>query len=139
MEEEFYLRDDASLGTLAETLKVTTHHLSQVLNESMNISFQDLIARYRIRHACRILRDEANDQLKIEGVAAKVGYNSKSAFNTAFKRRTGLTPTEYRETKNVQTYGEERLSERKVPVSQSVSCQNLSHKISIFSKSSPGT
>ncbi|MEO9870747.1 ABC transporter permease [Ekhidna sp.] len=114
-EQKFYQRDDASLSKLAEELGATTHHLSQVLNESLKISFQDLMARYRIREACKILRDKRYQEIKIENVATMVGYNSKSAFNTAFKKRTGLTPSEYREAKNVQTYGEERLSERKEP------------------------
>jgi putative ABC transport system permease protein len=118
MAAEFYLRDDASLTNLAKELGVTIHHLSQVLNESLKISFQDLIARYRIRRACKILRDEEYEQVKIESVAAMVGYNSKSAFNTAFKRRTGLTPSEYRDKKEVLIYGEERLSERKGPLNK---------------------
>lgn len=112
---KFYLRDDASLSTLANALGATTHHLSQVLNESLQISFQDLLARYRIREACRMLRQEKYEQVKIENIATMVGYNSKSAFNTAFKRRTGLTPSDYREAKDVRTYGEERLTERKAP------------------------
>lgn len=111
----FYRKDDASLSKLADLLGVTTHHLSQVLNESMKISFQDLLARFRIREACKLLRDESNEQVKIETVANMVGYNSKSSFNTAFKKRTGLTPSDYRKAKNVRTYGEERLSERKAP------------------------
>ena len=114
-DQKFYLRDDASLGVLAEELGVTTHHLSQVLNESLKISFQDLLARYRIREACQLLRDKEYQDQKIETIATEVGYNSKSAFNTAFKRRTGLTPSEFRRAKNVQTYGEERLSDRKEP------------------------
>ena len=117
-EQEFYLRDDASLTRLAEALGATTHHLSQVLNESLKISFQDLIARYRIRRACQILRDEAHAEVKIENVAAMVGYNSKSAFNTTFKRKTGLTPSAYRDAKDVLTYGEEHLSERKEPLNE---------------------
>ena len=119
MDEKFYLRDDASLANLATELKVTTHHLSQVLNESLQISFQDLIARYRIRKACQILRDEEYAQVKIESVAAMVGYNSKSSFNAAFKRRTGQTPTEYREAKTVRSYGGTPLSERKRPLYES--------------------
>ncbi|WP_370086398.1 ABC transporter permease [Ekhidna sp.] len=114
-EERFYRRDDASLTALAELLGVTNHHLSQVLNDSLKISFQDLIARFRVREACMLLRDESNDQVKIENIATQVGYNSKSAFNTAFKRRTGLTPSEYRESKGVLIYGEEHLSEGKEP------------------------
>ena len=116
-ENKFYQRDDASLTRLAEELGATTHHLSQVLNESLKISFQDLIARYRVREACRMLREKEYAQVKIENIATTVGYNSKSAFNTAFKKRTGLTPSDYREAKDVLTYGEERLSERKEPLS----------------------
>ncbi len=112
----FYRRDDASLTSLAKELGATTHHLSQVLNESLKISFQDLIARFRIREACKLLCDEKQEQVKIENIATMVGYNSKSAFNTAFKKRTGLTPSEYREARDVRTYGEERLSERKAPL-----------------------
>ena len=114
-DQEFYLRDDASLNNLAIELGVTTHHLSQVLNESMKIGFQDLISRYRIRKACQILKDESYEQHKIENVASMVGYNSKSAFNTAFKKKTGVTPSEYRMTKDVLTYGEELLSDQIVP------------------------
>lgn len=113
--QKFYRNDDASLTKLADKLGVTNHHLSQVLNDSLKISFQDLIARYRIREACQLLRDESNEQVKIENIATQVGYNSKSAFNTAFKRRTGQTPSEYRDSKDVLIYGEERLSERKEP------------------------
>ncbi len=115
--QKFYLRDDASLSALADELGVTTHHLSQVLNESLRISFQDLLAKYRIREACKLLRDVKYQDQKIETVAVKVGYNSKSAFNTAFKRRTGFTPSDFRKAKNVQTYGEERLTDRKEPIS----------------------
>lgn len=113
IEAEFYLRDDATLTNLANALGVSTHHLSQVLNESLHISFQDLIAQYRIRRACHILRDEQYEQVKIESVAAMVGYNSKSSFNAAFKRRTNQTPTEYREARSVRSYGETLLSDRK--------------------------
>ncbi|MEM7297462.1 MAG: FtsX-like permease family protein, partial [Bacteroidota bacterium] len=102
----------------------------QVLNESLKISFQDLIARYRIRKACQLLRDEEHEKLKVESIAAMVGYNSKSSFNSAFKRRTGVTPTEYRESKSVRSYGETLLSERERP-SDEVRKFSLNH---VFTK-----
>ncbi|MEP1094144.1 MAG: ABC transporter permease [Cyclobacteriaceae bacterium] len=114
-QENFHLRDDASLTTLAQELGATTHHLSQVLNESKKISFQDLLAQHRIREACRLLKEDDQSNIKIENIASMVGYNSKSAFNTAFKKRTGKTPSEYRDGKGVSSYREERLSERKTP------------------------
>lgn len=128
--EKFYLRDDASLSMLAGELGATTHHLSQVLNESKGISFQDLLAQYRIREAGKILREPSKQALKIENVANLVGYNSKSAFNTAFKRRMGLTPSEYRAAKNVQSYREERLPERNTP-SSLFQRLSLSHHFSL--------
>ncbi|MEM9896616.1 MAG: helix-turn-helix domain-containing protein, partial [Bacteroidota bacterium] len=114
MEEQFYKEDDASLGKLASMIGASGHHLSQVLNESLRMSFQDLLAKYRIKKACQLLKEDEDGQLKIETIAGMVGYNSKSSFNTAFKKRTGLTPSEYRDTKGVRVYGEEPLSEREI-------------------------
>ena len=58
LESKFYLNDDASLSSLAEALHTSTHHLSQVLNESKGISFQELISQNRIREARRLLKEE---------------------------------------------------------------------------------
>lgn len=125
-EDKFYLRDDASLGNLAEQLHATTHHLSQVLNESKGISFQELISQNRIREARHLLKDPSLQQTKVENIAALVGYNSKSAFNTAFKRHSGMTPSEYRAAKDVRPYREERLPDRKKPY-LATSTFSLSH------------
>lgn len=125
-ETKFYLRDDTSLSKLAEQLHTTTHHLSQVLNESKGISFQELISQHRIREARLLLKDPDQKDSKVESIATMVGYNSKSAFNTAFKRHTGLTPSEYRDTKDVRSYREELLPDKKRLFSFS-SALSLSH------------
>ncbi|WP_456459895.1 ABC transporter permease [Reichenbachiella sp.] len=123
---KFYLKDDTSLSNLAEELHTTTHHLSQVLNESKGISFQELISQHRIREARHLLKAPEQKDAKVESIAAMVGYNSKSAFNTAFKRHTGITPSEYREAKDVRSYREERLPDKKRPYSF-ISPFSLSH------------
>jgi ABC-type antimicrobial peptide transport system permease subunit/AraC-like DNA-binding protein len=110
--EKFYLQDNASLSNLAADLNTTTHHLSQVINETKGITFQKLISQYRMREAKLLLKDPDQDQTTIENIAALVGYNSKSSFNTAFKKYTGLTPTGYRESKDVRPYREEHFPER---------------------------
>lgn len=125
-ETKFYLKDDTSLGGLAEELHTTTHHLSQVLNESKGVSFQELISQHRVREARRLLKDPKQKETKVENIAAMVGYNSKSAFNTAFKRHTGITPSKYREAKDVRSYREERLPDKKRPLSAD-STFSLSH------------
>ena len=56
-----------------------------------------MLASYRVEEAKTILRTELGKKLTIEEIAEQVGYNSKSAFNTAFKKFALQTPSEYRE------------------------------------------
>ncbi|MFY0689396.1 MAG: AraC family transcriptional regulator [Cyclobacteriaceae bacterium] len=97
MEHDHYYRNDlASLGELSEKVNATSHHVSQVLNEVVGKSFFELLAHYRIAEAKSILINPS-ETLTVEQIAIKVGYNSKSAFNKAFKKLTGSTPMQYRQ------------------------------------------
>lgn len=98
--EKLYLNPSFSLTDLARRTGLSTHHLSQILNESFNQSFFEWISVYRINEAKQLLRDEEKSKYKIEEIAELVGYNSKSAFNTAFKKLTGQTPSQFRDGKN---------------------------------------
>lgn len=91
-----FLDSGFSLPSLAKNLGVSQHHLSQILNESLKQSFFDFTAQYRIEEAKVLLKNSVNAHLKIEEIAEMVGYNSKSAFNTAFKKITGKTPSEFK-------------------------------------------
>jgi YesN/AraC family two-component response regulator len=93
--EEYFLRDNASLGELSKKVDSTPHYVSQVINEKLGKSFFELLASSRIDKACTLLKQDRNQ--KIEQVAFDVGYNSKSACNKKFKELKGVTPTEYRE------------------------------------------
>jgi len=94
--EKPFLNPSFSLPWLAQKLAVSPHHLSQILNESLGQSFFDFTAQYRIEEAQVLLKNEATAHIKIEEIAEMVGYNSKSAFNTAFKKLTGQTPSVFR-------------------------------------------
>lgn len=91
-----YLENDLTLPKLAQRLAVSQHHLSQVLNDRLGQSFFDLMAKCRVEEAQKLLTDGAHMHLKIDEIAEQVGYNSTSAFHTAFKRITGQTPAQYR-------------------------------------------
>ncbi|MFY7828514.1 MAG: helix-turn-helix domain-containing protein [Flectobacillus sp.] len=95
-EEKLYLKEDFSLPSLAKKLGVSPHHLSQILNESLGQSFFDYAAQWRIAEAKKLLISSESQHIKIEEIAEMVGYNSKSAFNTAFKKIVGQTPSQYR-------------------------------------------
>ncbi len=94
LEDKVYKSNTISLGGLSKQMKTSTHALSQVINESYNQTFFELISEKRIKEAKQLLKE--NLDTKISEVAFEVGYNSLSAFNTAFKKSTGLTPTRFR-------------------------------------------
>lgn len=92
--EDYFLDGQLTMTGLAEKLKVSSHHLSQVLNEELGKSYGEYINELRIEHAQKLLIEASN--LKIEEIAEQSGFNSKSTFNTAFKKLTGQTPSQYR-------------------------------------------
>lgn len=92
--EKPFLRPNFSLPDLAQQLNVSIHLLSQVINDGLGKSFFEMTAEYRIEEAKLLLKAQSN--IKIEEIAEQVGYNSKSSFNTAFKKITGKTPSEFR-------------------------------------------
>jgi AraC-like DNA-binding protein len=92
--EKPFLKAEFSLPDLATQLKISTHQLSQVINEGLGKTFFEMTAEYRVEEAKQLLKDQPN--IKVEEIAEQVGYNSKSSFNTAFKKLTGKTPGEWR-------------------------------------------
>jgi AraC-like DNA-binding protein len=94
--EKYFKNNLLSLPDLSKRVNTTPNYLSQVLNEKVNLTFFDYIANLRIEEAKKLLQE--NSSLKIEEIAEMVGYNSKSGFNTAFKKITGKTPSEFKKT-----------------------------------------
>jgi AraC-like DNA-binding protein len=94
--EKPFLNSQVSLTDLSEKLSVSTKHLSQVINQSFNKSFFDFINTYRIQEIQQILKESKDNKMTVLEAMYQAGFNSKSSFNTAFKKETGLTPTEFR-------------------------------------------
>lgn len=97
--EKPYLNNLFSLPALAKQISATPNHVSQVINECMNKNFYDFISTYRIKEAQAILSDPEKDNLTIIEIAEMVGYNSKSAFNIAFKKITSMTPSQFKKSR----------------------------------------
>jgi len=93
-----FLNPQVSLSDLSEKLAISTKHLSQVINQSFNKSFFDFINTYRVQEVQQILKESRDDKLTVLEAMYEAGFNSKSSFNTAFKKETGQTPTEFRKT-----------------------------------------
>jgi AraC-like DNA-binding protein len=67
-----------------------------VINENLGSNFYNLINKYRINEAQGLILSPEKSKLKLEAIAYDVGFKSKSTFNEAFKRNTGLTPSQFR-------------------------------------------
>jgi AraC-like DNA-binding protein len=94
--EKLYQETELTLQQLADKLKVPAYQVSQSINEGMKKNFYDLINEYRVREAKRLLLDLRSNTYTILSVGFEAGFNSKTTFNTVFKKFTGFTPTEYR-------------------------------------------
>lgn len=94
-EHQPYIESNITLQHLAEIINISPKALSQVINAGFSCSFFDFINKYRIKHALKILDKEVAN-FTIQEVMYDSGFSSKSSFNTAFKKFTGLTPTDYK-------------------------------------------
>ncbi len=95
--KKYFAYNLASLSGLAKFINESPHHVSQVINEKLNMNFFELLAKYRVEEAKKIIIADKDKKLTIEEIAEQVGYNSKSAFNNAFKKLTSQTPSDFRE------------------------------------------
>ncbi len=93
-EEQLYLDFDLKLNTLSEKLGSSVHHVSQAINQNSGMSFPDFINGFRIEEAKKRLLVPKPDT--IFAISLDVGFNSKAAFYTAFKKVTSQTPTEFK-------------------------------------------
>lgn len=93
--EKVYLENDLSLPKLAKRLEASCNQTSFVINELYEDNFYNFINKYRIEEAKRLLLSEKYNQLNVLGIAYESGFNSKTTFNTTFKKYTGMSPTEF--------------------------------------------
>lgn len=91
-----YLDASLSIYGLSKQLNLPSKELSVLINHNLNQHFFDFVNEYRIKKAMEILEDTSKSNLTILEILYEVGFNSKSSFNTAFKKYTKLTPTQYR-------------------------------------------
>jgi AraC-like DNA-binding protein len=97
LEVEKIFRDETlTLPSLADKLKVSPHELSWLLNEEIRLSFPALISRYRVEDVKSRFSDLASNDISILQAALDAGFNTKASFNRAFKKSTGMTPSQFK-------------------------------------------
>jgi AraC-like DNA-binding protein len=91
-----FLDVELSLFKLASQLDISSHLLSYIINNGCNENFYQFINRYRIEEAKKMIQDPDMEHLSLMGIAFEVGFNSKTVFNTTFKKITNQTPSEFK-------------------------------------------
>lgn len=97
-EKQPYLDSELTIADLSDDLNITSKTLSQVINEGYACNFFDFVNRFRVDVAKSLFQNQTDKKLTIQEVMYDAGFNSKSSFNTAFKKFTNLTPTQFKNT-----------------------------------------
>ncbi|ASW72989.1 DNA-binding protein [Chryseobacterium piperi] len=94
--EKPFLNPSLTIQDISKDIEIPVRDLSLLINHQLGQHFFDFINTYRIESAMAILKDTEKNKVTVLEILYEVGFNSKSSFNTAFKKHTGITPTEYR-------------------------------------------
>lgn len=98
-DEEIFLIPDISVQKIATHLTISPRLVSQVINENDHQNFNEFVNQFRIEKAKTLLANVQNVDKKIATIAYDTGFGTVTSFNIAFKKKTGLTPSEYRKLK----------------------------------------
>jgi YesN/AraC family two-component response regulator len=96
-----HLHEELSLNVLSEVASLGPAYISTLFGEVMNESFTEYVTRIRLEKAARLLREE--DKLSVTEIASLVGYRTLQYFHFKFKERFGITPAQYRQTKQTMS------------------------------------
>lgn len=91
-----FRESDLTLAQLAERIGTSPQLLSQYLNDTLGLNFFDYINKLRVAQVQLLMVDPANRAATLIDLAFAAGFNSKSTFNTAFRKIGGMTPSEWR-------------------------------------------
>jgi len=102
-EDKVFTENELSLSELSKKIGIQPYQLSELISRVYGESFFDFINRHRIEEFKAKLEEPEYSSYSLLGIAMDCGFNSKSSFNTAFKKFTGITPSEYRKQMPVTT------------------------------------
>lgn len=91
-----YLEPGLVIETFSDGLGLDTERVSQILSKEFGETYFDFINRHRVEEVKRLMADPANARVTLLALALDAGFGSKSAFNEAFRRHVGMTPSAYR-------------------------------------------
>lgn len=96
LDQKIWLEPELTIQDVSNRIKIPIHQISRVISEEFQCNFFTLINTYRLEEARKRLLQKEFDEHTVLQIALECGFNSKSSFNSIFKKQTGLTPTEYK-------------------------------------------
>jgi len=116
-EKRLFSQKQLTLAGLAGDLQTNTSYLSRIINEHYEMNFSNFINTHRIREAQKMFAKNQHKSMTLEGISESVGYQSRSTFNTAFKKITGVTPSVY--IKNLEEINKNEKTEKELEINES--------------------
>jgi len=95
--EKVFTQSNLTIDDLAQRLETNSKYISQIINEFYHQNYYNYVNSYRINEAKLLLANPASDKYSILGISNMAGFASKSTFNNAFRKFTGITPSEFRD------------------------------------------
>lgn len=97
IDNKLFTQSSLTIDGLASQIDTSRHHLSQVINEKLNKTYNEYINELRVDEARRRLCDPASLKYTIAAIAHDAGFNSVSTFNETFRKQYGTTPSRFRD------------------------------------------
>ena len=94
--EKPWLNPEIVVGDISTQLKIPQHYITQILNERLKKNFYTLINEYRTNEVIRLFQKKKYADWSLTSIAFEAGFNSKSCFNSFFKKHTGKTPSQFK-------------------------------------------
>lgn len=91
-----YLNPNLNVQELANQVKIPSRTISDVVNNIIGQNFNDYVNNYRVEEFKKLAKDVSKGHYTVLGLGYEAGFKSKTTFNTAFKKFTGMTPSDYR-------------------------------------------
>lgn len=98
--EKPYINNELNLKQLSEIVGISAHNLTEIINSYAGKNFYDFINTYRVEEVKKKIMAPGSENLTILALGLEAGFNSKSSFNSVFKKHTGMTPSEFKRSLN---------------------------------------
>ncbi len=94
--EKLFTNGDLKLQDVARVMEASANDISQAVNVKKQMKFTDYLNELRVDHAVELMHSDDYKQDKLLAVALDSGFNNKTSFLNAFKKKHGISPSQYR-------------------------------------------